>query len=264
MSVFLIIFLSTIVLVVVSVTVAMARRLDRLHQTVVKSRRALELALRARAEYARGYALSGNMDFAAAIVLTDAAEACISFGMQPIINDGLDKVDILNSTNALNDRRNLESALSRALRLTVDDTIEENSQETQYEKQSNAVRLGNFVSGDVKIELLDGDERGQEGRQKPLFVTDNSDSDRNACGTSGLQDRNVCSIFAQGKTGDGRNEKDEKLELLERARLDVRLTRTFHNSHVDQIRRLRRSAWVRLFHLAGGAPMPITVDIDDE
>jgi hypothetical protein len=53
-------------------------------------------------------------------------------------------------------------------------------------------------------------------------------------------------------------------ERLERARLDVRMTRSFHNSHVDQIRRLRRNPLARLLHLAGNAPLPVTVDIDDE
>ena len=45
-------------LLVLYLTLA-ARRLDRLHQTVVKSRRALELALHARAEYAREFAAEG-------------------------------------------------------------------------------------------------------------------------------------------------------------------------------------------------------------
>lgn len=200
-------------LIAVTVTVVMARRLDRLHQTVVKSRRALELALRARAEYARAYALSGEMDFAAAILLTDAAEACISAGVQPIINDGLDRLDNLSPSIFTNDRRPLESALSRALRLTIDDNADEAE--------------------------LAGEEFSS--------------------GVSTLSDIPVMSenLFSVGDAG-------KKRELLERARLDVRMTRTFHNSHVDQIRRLRRSAWVRLFHLAGKAPIPITVDIDDE
>jgi len=59
-------------------------------------------------------------------------------------------------------------------------------------------------------------------------------------------------------------EASSLLDKLSRARLDVRLTRTFHNSHVDQIRRVRRSFYVRLFFLAGRAPVPATVDIDDE
>jgi len=97
-----------------------ARRLDRLHQTVVKSRRALELALRARAQYARDFAGSGTLDVAGGILLTDAAEACLSKGMLPIVDDGLDGIDLeFASRGVADDRRSIESSLSRPLRLTV-------------------------------------------------------------------------------------------------------------------------------------------------
>ena len=99
-----------------------ARRLDRLHQTVVKSRRALELALRARAQYARDFAGSGTLDVAGGILLTDAAEACLSKGMLPIVDDGLDGIDLeFASRGVADDRRSIESSLSRTLRLTVDE-----------------------------------------------------------------------------------------------------------------------------------------------
>ena len=60
------------------------------------------------------------------------------------------------------------------------------------------------------------------------------------------------------------SDAQDVFERLARSRLDVRMTRTFHNSHVDQIRRLRRSFAVRVLRLAGRAPIPSTVDIDDE
>ena len=165
-----------------------ARRLDRLHQTVVKSRRALELALRARAQYARDFAGSGTLDVAGGILLTDA-EACLSKGMLPIVDDGLDGIDLeFASRGVADDRRSIESSLSRTLRLTVDE--------------------------------LESDEIASDAQD----------------------------VF----------------ERLARSRLDVRMTRTFHNSHVDQIRRLRRSFAVRVLRLAGRAPIPSTVDIDDE
>ena len=164
-----------------------ARRLDRLHQTVVKSRRALELALRARAQYARDFAGSGTLDVAGGILLTDAAEACLS--KLPIVDDGLDGIDLeFASRGVADDRRSIESSLSRTLRLTVDE--------------------------------LESDEIASDAQD----------------------------VF----------------ERLARSRLDVRMTRTFHNSHVDQIRRLRRSFAVRVLRLAGRAPIPSTVDIDDE
>lgn len=41
------------------------------------------------------------------------------------------------------------------------------------------------------------------------------------------------------------------------------LARRFHNEAVAQTRRVRRLWYVRLFHLAGRAPMPRTVELDD-
>lgn len=161
-----------------------ARRLDRLHQTVVKSRRALELALHARAEYALEACESAELDVATSILLADAAQACLRSSKMPIVNDGLDNVDIGLSMRPEGDRRAVESDLSRILRFTID----------------------------------------------------------------ALDPEDIEAHFAS----------------LQRARLDVRMTRTFHNSHVDQIRHFRRGAWVRMLRLAGSAPMPETVDIDDE
>ena len=43
----------------------------------------------------------------------------------------------------------------------------------------------------------------------------------------------------------------------------VTLARRFHNEAVAQARRVRRLWYVRLFHLAGRAPMPRTVELDD-
>ncbi|MDO4888588.1 MAG: hypothetical protein Q3979_07805 [Actinomycetaceae bacterium] len=169
-----------------------ARRLDRLHQTVVKSRRALELALRARAHYAQDFATSGGLDVAGGILLADAADASLGKGMLPIVDDGLDGLDMtelkLGDRGGADDRRSIESSLSRTLRLTVDELEAE----------------------EIRPEAID------------------------------IYDR------------------------LNESRLEVRMTRTFHNSHVDQIRRVRRTFLARVFHLAGRAPIPSTVDIDDE
>jgi len=43
----------------------------------------------------------------------------------------------------------------------------------------------------------------------------------------------------------------------------VTLARRFHNEAVAQTRRVRRLWYVRLFYLAGRAPMPRTVELDD-
>jgi hypothetical protein len=44
----------------------------------------------------------------------------------------------------------------------------------------------------------------------------------------------------------------------------LQLARRFHNSHVEQVRRLRTDPLVRVFHLAGRAPLPEPFDMDDE
>ena len=169
-----------------------ARRLDRLHSLVAKSRRALEQALTARAQYARDFAASGGLDIASAIVLAESAESCLHEGMRPIVPDGFYTIDGFSEEPAdaahLPDRRDLESSLSRTLRLTVDDLHEE--------------EVGDAI--------------------RPLAAE------------------------------------------LERARLNVRMTRSFHNSHVAQVHQVRRAPLVSFLHLYGRAPLPSTVDMDDE
>ncbi|MTG90457.1 hypothetical protein GJV82_16170 [Cellulosimicrobium sp. BIT-GX5] len=56
---------------------------------------------------------------------------------------------------------------------------------------------------------------------------------------------------------------DELLDTLSAAWYRAQLARRFHNEAVAQAQRVRRKWWVRLFHLAGHAPMPATVELDD-
>lgn len=56
----------------------------------------------------------------------------------------------------------------------------------------------------------------------------------------------------------------EALSRLDRTAYRMRLARSFHNTHVAEARRLRAQPVVRLLHLAGHAPLPGTVDIDDD
>lgn len=55
----------------------------------------------------------------------------------------------------------------------------------------------------------------------------------------------------------------EPLERLEHAWYRLQLARRFHNAHVEQVRRLRTDPVVRVFHLAGRAPLPEPFDMDD-
>nr|WP_300336479.1 hypothetical protein [Actinomyces sp.] len=63
-----------------------------------------------------------------------------------------------------------------------------------------------------------------------------------------------------GRTGVGR----EALERLDRSSYRLVIARRFHNTHVAQARQLRARALVRVAHLAGRAPMPATLDMDDD
>jgi len=55
----------------------------------------------------------------------------------------------------------------------------------------------------------------------------------------------------------------ELLGYLSAAWYRAQLARRFHNEAVAQAQRVRRTWWVRVFRLAGHAPMPLTVEIDD-
>ena len=53
------------------------------------------------------------------------------------------------------------------------------------------------------------------------------------------------------------------LTQLEQAWYRLQLARRFHNAHVEQVRRVRARGVVRVFHLAGRAPLPEPFDMDD-
>ena len=54
------------------------------------------------------------------------------------------------------------------------------------------------------------------------------------------------------------------LGRLQAASLRVQLARRFHNQAVTEVQRVRRKPVVRVFRLAGRAPLPVTVEFDDE
>lgn len=54
------------------------------------------------------------------------------------------------------------------------------------------------------------------------------------------------------------------LSRLDRACSRLVLARRFHNTHVSEAQALRGQLLVRVFHLAGRAPMPQTFDADDD
>lgn len=83
--------LAGVVLLLLGFSAALAaRRLDRLHTTLLKSRRAVEQALAARARTAYDMAMSGELDMAGALILTDSAQRVLSASMLPVVADGLE------------------------------------------------------------------------------------------------------------------------------------------------------------------------------
>ncbi|WP_172120120.1 hypothetical protein [Actinomyces faecalis] len=56
----------------------------------------------------------------------------------------------------------------------------------------------------------------------------------------------------------------EALERLDRSSYRLVIARRFHNTHVAQARQLRSRWLVRAAHLAGHAPVPAALDMDDD
>lgn len=187
--VFFIVLVAVILVILGLIWIINARRLDRLHRTVIQSRLTLNEALTHRAAAASDFSSSGALDVAGAILLADASQQSISQAHVPLSDDGLEDGPGHRrpTRQADEDRLTTESNLSRTLRL-----------------------------------VLDGLEEGE--------LTE---------------------------------EQKRLLDELTEARENVRLARRFHNAFVDQARRLRSNASVRVTRSAGGAPMPMPVDMDD-
>lgn len=187
---FALIVIAALVVIAGLVWIITARRLDRLHRTVIQSRLTLNEALAHRAATAADFAACGVLDVAGAILLADAAQVALGQTHAPLSLDGLEDGPGHKRQRRDNgeDRSTTESNLSRTLRLVLDG---------------------------VEHEEMDP-------------------------------------------------EQQKRLDLLQESREDVKLSRRFHNAFVDQARRLRTNWVVRLGHMAGGAPMPQPVDMDDE
>ena len=186
----LLIALGAIILIFAFIWILNARRLDRLHRTVIQSRLSLNEALTQRANASLQFASDGALDVAGAILLADAARHALAESHQSMTSDRLEDGPGHRRTarDAGPDRLTLESNLSRTLRLVLDGLEVDELTETQKKHYA----------------------------------------------------------------------------ALEDARENVKLARRFHNAFVDQTRRLRSNRIVRMARMAGGAPMPGPVDLDDE
>ena len=180
--------LAALLIIFGAVWILNARRLDRLHRTVIQSRLTLNEALTQRATAAADFASSRALDVAGAILLNDAARLALEQSHHPMTSDGLEDGPGHRRAPSTEDRISLESDLSRTLRLVLDG---------------------------LEIDELTDEQR-------------------------------------------------KSLARLDDTRENVKLARRFHNAFVDQTRRLRGNRIVRMARMAGGAPMPRPVDMDDE
>ena len=90
-----------------------------------------------------------------------------------------------------------------------------------------------------------------------------AESDLSATLRSALEDPDEPGAAEGAAQGRAEPSGDELLGSLSAAWYRAQLARRFHNEAVAQAQRVRSKWWVRLFHLAGHAPMPATVELDD-
>jgi hypothetical protein len=84
------------------------------------------------------------------------------------------------------------------------------------------------------------------------------ESELSATLRSALGDPEVVAALREREPG------DELLAALAATWYRAQLARRFHNEAVAQAQRARRHWYVRLLHLAGHAPVPHTVELDDQ
>ncbi len=108
--------LALAIIVVVAVAwwaVTLARRIDRLHQTLIAARHALDTHLVRRAVAAHTLAVSGQLGPAEAVLLADAASECLDHA-GPVVGDGLEKEPLKYPATA-SERALAESRLTAVL-----------------------------------------------------------------------------------------------------------------------------------------------------
>lgn len=87
---------------------------------------------------------------------------------------------------------------------------------------------------------------------------ESAESELSATLRSALGDPEVVVALRENPPG------DDLLAGLAAAWYRAQLARRFHNEAVAQAQRARRHWYVRLLHLAGRAPVPLTVELDDQ
>lgn len=115
-----------------------------------------------------------------------------------------------------------------------------------------------LVAGADDPSLLEGHALDVRGAVDEQVDRDLAESELSATVRTALEDADGVAELRAGPYG------AELLGALGAAWYRVQLARRFHNEAVEQTRRVRRKVLVRALRLQGRAPLPATVEIDDD
>ncbi|MFP7706820.1 hypothetical protein [Trueperella sp. LYQ141] len=234
-----VILLGIALIIIVLVATLRARSLDIIHKNVTKSRVSLERALVDRAQAAVRVATSGQLDMASSVLLADVANNALLAAGYPIVDDGLEALAV----------RPVDAVSSLA------------PNGDGYGKR----RGRRNPASDSSVSVSDGrycESPSMNGISSNTYAPPTQSAD--------MPDRLVLESelsralrYTVDELAD--NERDDPaITELNQRRVAVQMTRRFHNNHVAQARRVRKSKLVRVLRLAGNAPEPRTVNLDDE
>jgi hypothetical protein len=220
------------VLVIRSVFVA--KRLDRLHRKVFASRTTLNLQLAHRGAVAAELAKPGLLDPASSILVGEAAWQALSAGGHG--------------------QRELEESLPDLAALLELPTQSPGTRAEPRGADSGSVGSHRPGSGSVGSPA---DSAAESAAESHAVIRAEAESDLSRTLRQVLEDPAEVATLCEDPA------LAELLDDLAAAWYRVQLARRFHNEAVVQTRHLRSTLLVRVFGLAGWAPMPTTVDFDD-
>jgi len=119
------------------------------------------------------------------------------------------------------------------------------------------VRLGildpatTLVIAETATEILDMDGLAGDGREL-------AESELSQALRAGLADEKIFEKIADDALGQG------VLRALASSWVRAQMARRFHNDAVAHTRRIRKKLLVRVLRLAGRAPMPVMIELDDD
>ncbi len=231
-----VLILAAAVLVVLVIrSVSVAKRLDRLHRKVFASRTTLNLQLAHRGAVAAELAKPGLLDPASSILVGEAAWQALSAGGHG--------------------QRELEESLP-----DLAAQLELPTQSLGTREDSHGADSQSSDAGSVGSQSLDSGNVGSDAESRAdshAVIRAEAESDLSRTLRQVLEDPAEVAALREDPA------LAELLDELAAAWYRVQLARRFHNEAVVQTRHLRSTLLVRIFGLAGWAPMPTTVDFDD-